>query len=95
VDEHRDEEPGRGADPVPRDLPDQQTYEGEDPWDVPTGPSGPGEPERAPRGEREDENTDVPDTDEAGTARRDAPRSEGTGEGPGVEEGPTPDESTG
>ncbi|QIJ66126.1 hypothetical protein [Streptomyces sp. JB150] len=95
MDEHRDAEPGRNADPVPRDLPDQQVREGEDPWDVPTGPSGPGEPQHAAPDEDADESTDVPDTDEAGTARRDAPRSGGTGEGPGVEEEPAPEESTG
>jgi hypothetical protein len=100
VDEHRDEEPGRSADPVPRDLPDQQTREGEDPWDVPTGPSGPQETEDASRGEGADENADVPDTDEAGTGRRDTPRPDdsGTGAGTGTgtaDEGAAPDESTG
>ncbi|MEV5341925.1 hypothetical protein AB0K93_26085 [Streptomyces sp. NPDC052676] len=99
MDEHRDEVPGRSADPVPRDLPDQQTREGEDPWDVPTGPSGPQEAkdEDASRGEGADENADVPDTDEAGTGRRDTPRPDdsGTGGTGTADEGAAPDESTG
>ncbi|MEV8553561.1 hypothetical protein AB0L04_27575 [Streptomyces glaucescens] len=89
VDEHREEEPGRGADPVPRDLPDQQTREGEDPWDVPTGPAGPGAADDA-GGEEDGGSADVPDTDEAGTGRRDAPLPEGA-DAPDA----APEESTG
>ncbi|WP_030750636.1 hypothetical protein [Streptomyces sp. NRRL S-31] len=56
--------PGAGERPVPRDMPDQQTGPGEDPWDVVPGhPSGT---------ERPDEPT-APDPDEAGTAPRGAP----------------------
>jgi hypothetical protein len=47
------------GEPVPRDLPDQQAVEGEDPWDA--------APDTA--------DGDVPDTDEAGTGREGAPRS--------------------
>ncbi|WP_055491008.1 hypothetical protein [Streptomyces sp. TP-A0356] len=53
------EGPGEKADPIPRDMPDQQAHEGEDPWDV-----RPGE-----------DDADVPDTDEAGTGRQGAPQS--------------------
>ncbi|GHA61429.1 hypothetical protein GCM10010372_71460 [Streptomyces tauricus] len=59
--------------PVPRDLPDQQVQEGEDPWDVVTPPeSGPSEDSdgavEAAGGEKA--GTGVPDTDEAGTGRQ-------------------------
>ncbi|MET7478453.1 hypothetical protein ABZT17_29380 [Streptomyces sp. NPDC005648] len=50
---------GQGGGPVPRDLPDQQVREGEDPLDIPL-----------PEGAEE-----VPDTDEAGTGREGGPRS--------------------
>lgn len=66
--DHRNEGPGENGDPVPRDLPDQQAGEGEDPWEVAAVPgeehSGGDEPE------------DVPDTDEAGTSRQGSPRSD-------------------
>ncbi|GGI97503.1 hypothetical protein [Streptomyces brasiliensis] len=62
--------------PVPRDLPDQQTDAGEDPWEVP--------PERAAG---DVEGDDVPDTDEAGTGPKGAPRS-----GAVHPEQPVPDE---
>ncbi|WP_406176525.1 hypothetical protein [Streptomyces sp. NBC_00996] len=65
--EHRQEGPGENGDPIPRDMPDQQAYEGEDPWDARPAPGGADEGEPA---------TDVPDTDEAGTGRQGAPRSE-------------------
>lgn len=32
--DHRDEEPGESGAPVPRDMPDQQAHDGEDPWEV-------------------------------------------------------------
>ncbi|WP_086740342.1 hypothetical protein [Streptomyces glaucescens] len=92
MDEHREEEPGRGTDPLPRDLPDQQTREGEDPWDVPTGPEGPRATDDSAREEDGGGSADVPDTDEAGTGRRDAPRPGGTDrEAPDA----PPEESTG
>jgi hypothetical protein len=73
------EEPGT---PVPKDLPDQQAKEGEDPLDVPE----PGTP---------DEHTDkpdqsVPDMDETGAGRRGAPRSGGV-----HPDQPVPDEAPG
>ncbi|MFJ8106110.1 hypothetical protein [Streptomyces sp. NPDC096132] len=61
--DHRDEGSGESGTPIPRDLPDQQADTGEDPWDV----EQPQEPE----------DTDVPDTDEAGTGRRGAPHTAG------------------
>nr|WP_196788981.1 hypothetical protein [Streptomyces caniscabiei] len=83
VDEHRLEGPGEHPDPVPRDLPDQQATEGEDPWEAaPT--------RAADEGERDEDATDVPDTDEAGTGRQGAPRS-----GSANPEQPVPDEPSG
>lgn len=64
--DHRDEGPGESGQGVPRDLPDQQAGEGEDPWEV------------APAADEEETGEwqpDVPDTDEAGTGRRGAPHS--------------------
>lgn len=52
------------SDPIPRDLPDQQARDGEDPWEVAPQSAGADD-----EGDRE-----VPDTDEAGTGRRDAPQ---------------------
>ncbi|MFE0254138.1 hypothetical protein [Streptomyces sp. NPDC059010] len=57
--------PGRAAEPVPKDLPDQQADTGEDPWEVPVEP---------PDGATEAD--DVPDTDEAGTGRKGTTRSD-------------------
>ncbi|MGW2635977.1 hypothetical protein [Streptomyces sp. NPDC001348] len=71
--------PGEGTAPVPRDLPDQQAYPDEDPWAAAAG-----------RGDDEGAANDVPDTDEAGTGRQDAPRP-----GPEQTEHPVPDEPTG
>ncbi|CAM5729629.1 hypothetical protein [Streptomyces fumanus] len=69
--DHRAEGPGENGAPVPRDLPDQQADAGEDPWDV-----APGLAARGDTGADEDEDgTDVPDTDEAGTGRRGAPHA--------------------
>ncbi|POX47165.1 hypothetical protein C3489_30410 [Streptomyces sp. Ru71] len=77
---HRDDEPGERADPVPRDLPDQQADAGEDPWDA--GPAG----EDAGTGDE----PDVPDTDEAGTGREGAPHAAGVNP-----DQPVPDEPSG
>ncbi|MFD5626648.1 hypothetical protein [Streptomyces sp. NPDC127072] len=77
--EYRPEGIDPNTDPVPRDMPDQQVQEGEDPWDV------------APRFEPDDGEPagDVPDTDEAGTARKGASRSDTVHpEDPGAEESP-------
>ncbi|MGV4980545.1 hypothetical protein ACWC0C_26555 [Streptomyces sp. NPDC001709] len=76
----QDPEPGRkpGPGPVPRDMPDQQAGAGEDPWEVAAG--RPPEDDSAPP-------DDVPDTDEAGTGPRGAPRS-----GTVHPEHPAPDE---
>ncbi|MEU8790410.1 hypothetical protein [Streptomyces sp. NPDC048643] len=74
--------PGETPHPVPRDMPDQQAHEGDDPWDVVSGQDGPEVSEDEPA-------TDVPDTDEAGTARQGAPRSDTVHpEHPGPEESP-------
>ncbi|GAA3902379.1 hypothetical protein GCM10023084_63550 [Streptomyces lacrimifluminis] len=65
--------------PVPRDMPDQQTGADEDPWEVDD-----------PAGTEADERPDpeVPDTDEAGTGKRGAAQS-----GSDRPEQPVPDES--
>ncbi|MFG2602635.1 hypothetical protein ACGFT2_03575 [Streptomyces sp. NPDC048514] len=57
-------EAGEDERPVPRDLPDQQAQPDDDPWEVVPG-SGSGE----------QEHEEVPDTDEARSGPRDAPRS--------------------
>ncbi|MES4887950.1 hypothetical protein [Streptomyces sp. NPDC096012] len=57
-------ESGENERPVPRDLPDQQAQPNDDPWEVPPG-----------RDTGEQENEDVPDTDEAGSGPKGAPRS--------------------
>lgn len=68
-----------GGEPVPRDMPDQQAGDGEDPWE--------GDPEAA---DKEEPDTEVPDTDEAGTGRQDAPRQAGA-----QSEHPVPQEPSG
>ncbi|MFR0355470.1 hypothetical protein [Streptomyces sediminimaris] len=68
---------GRDGEPVPRDLPDQQVREGEDPLDIPL-----------PPGEEDEAGGEVPDTDEAGAGRQDGPRSATV-----HPEHPSPDES--
>ncbi|MFF5438411.1 hypothetical protein [Streptomyces achromogenes] len=75
-------EPGSGGEqrPVPRDMPDQQAGAGEDRWDVTARPAGDGRDEGG-------EDT-APDTDEAGTGPRGAPRT-----GTVHPEHPGPDES--
>ncbi|MGN9762394.1 hypothetical protein [Streptomyces sp. SD31] len=51
--------------PVPRDLPDQQANPAQDPWEVSVEPA-----------DASTEGDDVPDTDEAGTGRQGAARSD-------------------
>ncbi|MCX5329546.1 MULTISPECIES: hypothetical protein [unclassified Streptomyces] len=70
---------GPGDEPVPRDMPDQQAGEGEDPWDA--------DPEAA---DTEEPDAEVPDTDEAGTGRQGAPRQAGV-----HSEHPVPEEPSG
>ncbi|BCL25963.1 hypothetical protein ACFFS2_15525 [Streptomyces aurantiacus] len=79
--------------PVPRDLPDQQVREGEDPWDVAPAVTGrrEGSDEDAPESEQDTDAdaADVPDTDEAGTGRQGAPHTSTVHpEDPGPEESP-------
>ncbi|WP_077797155.1 hypothetical protein [Streptomyces sp. JHA26] len=93
--DHRLEGPGENGAPVPRDLPDQQAGTGEDPWEAAPSRAEPetadDTEEQADRDEPADRGgTDVPDTDEAGTGRRGAPRS-----GNVHPEHPEPDESSG
>ncbi|WP_030382983.1 MULTISPECIES: hypothetical protein [unclassified Streptomyces] len=76
--EHRLEGPGENGDPVPRDLPDQQAGEGEDPWEA--------APATARRKAEETEETDG--TDDTGTD--DTAPDDTTG----PEDEPTPDEPT-
>ncbi|MEU7057206.1 hypothetical protein [Streptomyces sp. NPDC046197] len=83
--DHRDEAPGENGAPVPRDMPDQQSGAGEDPWEVT--PEGEGA-----EAEEEDHGSagpadDVPDTDVAGTGRKGAAHS-----GAVHPEHPVPDE---
>ncbi|MGW0336364.1 hypothetical protein ACWD0J_31710 [Streptomyces sp. NPDC003011] len=98
MDDHRDEGPGENGSPVPRDMPDQQAHDGEDPWEVGTGGAqgdtvDTTEAARADQAPESDESAaDVPDTDESDTDESDtgtqgAPR-------PDIEqsEHPVPDE---
>ncbi|MFF3846801.1 hypothetical protein [Streptomyces sp. NPDC002328] len=79
--DHRLEGPGENGSPVPRDLPDQQATDGEDPWDV--APARADEEDQGAGGDAGDGGADteggpaddVPDTDEAGTGRQGAPHS--------------------
>ncbi|EGX56162.1 hypothetical protein SZN_29160 [Streptomyces zinciresistens K42] len=95
MDDHRGEAPGGNADPIPRDLPDQQADGGEDPWEVPVRSGRPGrsgghgESEAGPD-DTDGDADDVPDTDEAGTGRR-GERQSGTVH----PEHPAPEEPTG
>ncbi|MFJ1807317.1 MULTISPECIES: hypothetical protein [unclassified Streptomyces] len=70
--------PGESGAPIPRDLPDQQAGEGEDPWDI-------GDSEQPD--EASNEAPDVPDTDESGTGRQGAPHADS-----GQSDDPVPDE---
>ncbi|MFE0439078.1 hypothetical protein ACFW2K_29455 [Streptomyces nigra] len=81
MDDHRREAPGESPDPIPRDLPDQQAGDGEDPWEVPVGPT---------RDASESESDDVPETDEAGTGRQGETQT-----GAVHPEHPAPEESAG
>ncbi|MBX9362653.1 hypothetical protein [Streptomyces sp. WAC04114] len=86
--DHRLEGPGENGDPIPRDMPDQQADDGEDPWEVAPRFSGTGGNDTRKSDEETDEPADdVPDTDEAGTGRQGAPRS-----GTEQTEHPVPDE---
>ncbi|MBN0042688.1 hypothetical protein JS756_00885 [Streptomyces actuosus] len=76
--DHRPHDPGSSGTPVPRDLPDQQATDGDDPWDV----------AQQHTGETPETDEGVPDTDEAGTGRRGAAHS-----GAVHPEHPVPDES--
>jgi hypothetical protein len=90
VEDHRSEGPGENGTPVPRDLPDQQAHDGEDPWEVGAG-RGQGDTvdtaEADESAESDEPAGDVPDTDESGTGRRGATRS-----GAVHPEHPVPDE---
>lgn len=90
---HRSEGPGENGSPIPRDLPDQQAHDGEDPWEVGDGRAQ-GDTvdtteaaDAAASEDAEGSDADVPDTDESGTGRRGAPRS-----GAVHPEHPVPDE---
>ncbi|MEU6140353.1 hypothetical protein ABZ848_08345 [Streptomyces sp. NPDC047081] len=71
-------ETGADGEPVPRDLPDQQVRDGEDPLDIPV-----------PDEDADESGAPVPDTDEAGTGRQGGPRSATV-----HPEHPDPDESS-
>ncbi|MEU1124905.1 hypothetical protein ABZ371_15390 [Streptomyces sp. NPDC005899] len=74
------------APPLPRDMPDQQVQDGEDPLDVPVLPGTPGQ--GAADGDGDDRG-ELPDLDESGAGRDEARQA-------GVHpEQPTPDESSG
>ncbi|MFE1859019.1 hypothetical protein [Streptomyces anandii] len=68
--EHRREAPGENGAPVPRDMPDQQVQEGEDPWDA--APVRRGKRREADAETPAPDAPDVPDSDEAGTGPKGA-----------------------
>ncbi|MET4657579.1 MULTISPECIES: hypothetical protein [Streptomyces] len=84
--DHRLEGPGENGAAVPRDLPDQQAGPGEDPWEV--APAAAERESEKKSGRLEEPESDVPDTDEAGTGRQGAPHSASVNP-----EQPAPDES--
>ncbi|MBZ6088090.1 hypothetical protein KVH02_07090 [Streptomyces olivaceus] len=94
--DRRHEGPGENGTPVPRDLPDQQAGDHDDPWEAAAPTREQREhlqgldDEEAERAEGEEAERDVPDTDEAGTGRQGAPHS-----GAVHPEHPVPDESPG
>ncbi|MGC0413825.1 MULTISPECIES: hypothetical protein [unclassified Streptomyces] len=103
--DHRHEGPGENGAPVPRDMPDQQAGDHDDPWEAasPTreqrehrqglddeGPEGDGETPGDTESSETATEPDVPDTDEAGTGRQGAPHS-----GAVHPEHPVPDEPSG
>lgn len=71
--DHRLEGPGENGTPVPRDLPDQQAHEGDDPWEVGEGRAQGNTVDTTEAAEDEE---DVPPTDEAGTGRQGSPQSD-------------------
>ena len=72
-------------DPVPRDMPDQQARS-DDPWDLPAAKNGGSDEDGGDGGDPGDE---LPDTDEAGTGPRGAPRTATVHpEHPGPDESP-------
>ncbi|MGY1499066.1 hypothetical protein ACW4TU_21145 [Streptomyces sp. QTS52] len=79
-DEEGAQEQDSRPDPVPRDMPDQQTGADDDPWELEDDPAATEADERP--------DPEVPDTDEAGTGKRGAPHS-----GSERPEHPVPDES--
>ncbi|MFF0011153.1 hypothetical protein [Streptomyces sp. NPDC005374] len=69
--DHRLEGPGENGTPVPRDLPDQQAHEGDDPWEVGEGRA---QGNTVDTTEATVADEDVPPTDEAGTGRQGSPQ---------------------
>ncbi|CAB66193.1 MULTISPECIES: hypothetical protein [Streptomyces] len=100
--DHRHEGPGENGAPVPRDMPDQQAGDHDDPWEAASPTREQSEHRQGPDGERPVDDAesagdaetgpvpDVPDTDEAGTGRQGAPHSAAV-----HPEHPVPDESSG
>ncbi|MEU9517322.1 hypothetical protein [Streptomyces sp. NPDC048224] len=101
--DHREEGPGENGGPVPRDMPDQQAGDHDDPWEAASPTREQLEHQQGLDDERSEDGgadgagdaqsepaADVPDTDEAGTGRQGAPHS-----GAVHPEHPVPDESSG
>jgi hypothetical protein len=79
VEDHRSEGPGENGVPVPRDLPDQQAHDGEDPWEVGAGHA---------EGDTVD-TTEAAESREAGESAKPGESGEAV---PGTDEHPVPDE---
>jgi hypothetical protein len=74
--DHRLEGPGENGTPVPRDLPDQQAHEGDDPWEVGEGRARGNTVDTTETEAAEGGEEDVPPTDEAGTGRQGSSQSD-------------------
>ncbi|MFI1164690.1 hypothetical protein ACH4UM_13930 [Streptomyces sp. NPDC020801] len=108
--EHRREAPGENGAPVPRDMPDQQTHAGEDPWDAAPGQERAGsdgigeacqeptgtEPEPGSRTARPgSDGAEVPDTEVPDTDEAGTGRRGAPHSGAVHPEHPVPDEPSG
>ncbi|MCT9078203.1 hypothetical protein [Streptomyces fulvoviolaceus] len=62
--DHSDEGPGESGAPVPRDMPDQQAHDGEDPWEIGAGRAQGDTVDTTEAAEAAESAADVPDSDE-------------------------------
>lgn len=63
--DHLDEGPGENDAPMPRDMPDQQAHDGEDPWEIGAGRAQGDTVDTTEAAAAAESADDVPDTGEA------------------------------